>query len=87
MLGKCLAVDPRVLLLNNPTRGVDVGARAEIYRSLREAAASGLGVLLVARICPSSIGMSDRLVVMRSGVIAATIDDLAGPPKTPSSGT
>jgi ABC-type sugar transport system ATPase subunit len=78
VLGKCLAVNPRILLLNNPTRGVDVGARLEIYRSLRESAAKGLAVLLVSEDLNELIGLSDRIVVMRAGVVAAQIDDLSG---------
>jgi ABC-type sugar transport system ATPase subunit len=75
VLGKCLATDPRVLLLNNPTRGVDVGARAEIYRSLREAADGGLAILLVSEDLNELIGLSDRILVMRGGALAAVIDD------------
>jgi ABC-type sugar transport system ATPase subunit len=77
VLGKCLAVSPRILLLNNPTRGVDVGARLEIYRSLRESAAKGLAVLLVSEDLNELIGLSDRIVVMRAGVVAAQIDDVS----------
>jgi ABC-type sugar transport system ATPase subunit len=77
VLGKCLAVDPRVLLLNNPTRGVDVGARAEIYRSLREAADRGLGILLASEDLNELIGLSDRILVMRAGRIVARIEDPA----------
>jgi len=77
VLGKCLAVDPRVLLLNNPTRGVDVGARAEIYRSLREAADRGLGVLIASEDLNELIGLSDRILIMRAGRIVASIDDPA----------
>ena len=74
VLGKCFAVDPRVLLLNNPTRGVDVGARAEIYRALREAADRGVGVLLVSEDLNELIGLSDRILVMRAGRIATIVD-------------
>ena len=77
VLGKCLAVDPRVLLLNNPTRGVDVGARAEIYRSLREAADRGLAILLASEDLNELIGLSDRILIMRAGRIVARIDDPA----------
>lgn len=77
VLGKCLAIGPRVLLLNNPTRGVDVGARAEIYRSLRAAAASGLAILVVSEDLNELIGLSDRIVVMRGGGVSAEIDDPA----------
>lgn len=75
VLGKCLAAKPRVLLLNNPTRGVDVGARLEIYRSLRESAASGLAIMLLSEDLNELIGLSDRILVMRAGVVAAEIDD------------
>ena len=78
LLGKSLAPNPRVLLLNNPTRGVDVGARLEIYRSLRESAAKGLAILLVSEDLNELIGLSDRILVMRAGVVTAEIDDPAG---------
>lgn len=68
VLGKCLAVAPGVLLLNNPTRGVDVGAREEIYRVIRQKAAEGLAILLSSEDMPELIGLSDRLVVLRRGV-------------------
>jgi ABC-type sugar transport system ATPase subunit len=77
VLGKCLAINPRVLLLNNPTRGVDVGARAEIYRSLREAADAGLAILLVSEDLNELIGLSDRILVMRGGRVVAAIEDPA----------
>ena len=78
LLAKCLAADPRILLLNNPTRGVDVGARLEIYRSLRKSAAKGLAILLVSEDLNELMGLSDRILVMRAGVVAAQIDDPAG---------
>jgi ABC-type sugar transport system ATPase subunit len=78
LLGKSLAPDPRILLLNNPTRGVDVGARLEIYRSLRESAAKGLAILLVSEDLNELIGLSDRILVMRAGVVTAEIDDPSG---------
>ena len=75
VLGKCLATKPRLLLLNNPTRGVDVGARMEIYLSLRQAADEGLAILLVSENLNELIGLSHRLLVMRGGRVAAQIDD------------
>ncbi len=78
LLGKCLAAGPRILLLNNPTRGVDVGARLEIYRSLRESAARGLAIVLVSEDLNELIGLSDRILVMRAGVVTARIDDPSG---------
>jgi ABC-type sugar transport system ATPase subunit len=67
VLGKCIAMRPRVLLLNNPTRGVDIGARVEIYRTIRELADAGLAVIIVSDDLPELIGLSERLVVMRGG--------------------
>jgi ribose transport system ATP-binding protein len=70
VLGKCLAPHPRLLLLDNPTRGVDVGARAEIYRIIRALADDGMAVLLLSQDLPELLGLSDRIVVMRRGSIA-----------------
>ena len=76
VLGKCLAVGPELLLLNNPTRGVDVGAREEIYRIMREKASQGLAILLSSEDMPELIGMSDRLVVLRQGVMVREFESL-----------
>ncbi len=76
VLGKCLAVGPGLLLLNNPTRGVDVGAREEIYRIIRQKASDGLAILLSSEDMPELIGMSDRLVVLRRGVSVREFDSL-----------
>ncbi len=76
VLGKCLAVAPGLLLLNNPTRGVDVGAREEIYRLIRRKASEGLAILLSSEDMPELIGMSDRLVVLRQGVAVREFDRL-----------
>ncbi|MDG4881962.1 hypothetical protein [Mesorhizobium sp. WSM4884] len=65
VIGKCLAVQPCLLLLNNPTRGVDIGARAEIYRIIRQKAAQGLAIILSSEDMPELIGMSNRLLVLR----------------------
>ncbi|QYD72244.1 sugar ABC transporter ATP-binding protein [Paraburkholderia edwinii] len=72
VLAKCLHVAPRLLLLNNPTRGVDIGARIEIYRVIRALADEGVAVLLVSDDLPELIGLSDRLAVMRGGRIEHT---------------
>ncbi|MGI3899614.1 MAG: sugar ABC transporter ATP-binding protein [Janthinobacterium lividum] len=75
VLGKCLVVEPRVLLLNNPTRGVDIGARTEIYRTLRAAAAAGLAILIVSEDLNELIGLAHRVLVMRGGISATSIED------------
>ena len=76
VLGKCLSVAPNLLLLNNPTRGVDVGAREEIYRIIRKKASEGLAILLSSEDMPELIGMADRLVVLRRGVVVHEFDSL-----------
>lgn len=74
LLGKCLAVTPTLLLLNNPTRGVDIGARAEIYRIIRSLATKGLAVLMVTEDLPELLGLSDRVIVTRNGRISQAFE-------------
>ena len=64
VLGKWLAMNPRVLILDEPTRGIDVGAKAEIYRHMAALAADGITVLMVSSDMEEILGMSDRVVVM-----------------------
>jgi ABC-type sugar transport system ATPase subunit len=73
VLGKWLAAGPRVLMLDEPTRGVDVGAKAEIYRLLFEAAERGIGILVSSSEIPELLTLCDRVVVMFRGRIAATL--------------
>ncbi len=74
VLGKWLATRPRVLLLDEPTRGVDVGARQEIYRQLHELAARGLGVLFVSSELEEVLALADRVLVMAHGRIRGELD-------------
>ncbi|HEY3496895.1 MAG TPA: sugar ABC transporter ATP-binding protein [Polyangiaceae bacterium] len=64
VLGKWLAMNPRVLILDEPTRGIDVGAKAEIYRHMAALAAEGITILMVSSDMEEILGMSDRVVVM-----------------------
>lgn len=64
----------RVLILDEPTRGVDVGARTEIYRIMRELAARGVAILMISSELPEVVGMSDRVYVMREGLMAGTLE-------------
>jgi ABC-type sugar transport system ATPase subunit len=64
---------PRVLILDEPTRGVDVGARAEIYREINRLTDQGLGILMISSDLPEVLGMSDRVVVMRGGRTAGEL--------------
>jgi ABC-type sugar transport system ATPase subunit len=79
VLGKCLAVRPRLLLLNNPTRGIDVGSRMEIYRLLRQLAEEGSAVLLLSDDLLELIGIADRIVVTRQGRISRTFSRAEAP--------
>ncbi|TWD82331.1 monosaccharide ABC transporter ATP-binding protein (CUT2 family) [Kribbella amoyensis] len=67
VFGRMLLTEPKLLLLDEPTRGVDIGAKAEIYRLLGELAGQGIGVLLASSELPELIGVCDRVVVLRDG--------------------
>ena len=71
LLGKWLIPSPRVLILDEPTRGVDVGAKAEIHRIISHLATQGLAVILISDDAQEVIGMADRIIVFRGGRIAA----------------
>ncbi len=73
VLGKWLATKPRLLILDEPTRGVDVAAKAEIHRRIREIANQGIAVLLISSELPEILQLSDRILVMREGRISAEI--------------
>jgi ribose transport system ATP-binding protein len=77
VFAKAVAGNPRLLLLEEPTRGVDVGAKFDIYSIVRELTAKGAAVILVSSDLPELIGISDRIAVMRQGEIT-TIVDAAG---------
>ncbi len=74
LFAKWVLAGPRVLLLDEPTRGVDVGAKAEIYRIINRLTADGVAVVLVSSDLPELVNMSDRAVVMREGRIVAELD-------------
>ena len=73
VLAKWLAAGPRVLIVDEPTRGVDVGTKAEIYAMMRELAKSGLAILVISSDLPEVLTISDRILVMRSGKLAGEI--------------
>jgi rhamnose transport system ATP-binding protein len=72
-LARWLAANPKVLILDEPTQGVDVGAKAEIHKIIRGLAAQGLAVIMISSELPEILGMSDRIAVMREGTIAAVL--------------
>ena len=73
VLGKWLAREPRVLLLDEPTRGIDIAARSEIHGILRELADRGTAILMASSDMPELLALSDRILVMRSGRITAEL--------------
>ncbi|MGW1682873.1 sugar ABC transporter ATP-binding protein [Saccharopolyspora sp. NPDC002376] len=74
VIGKWLLAEPRVLILDEPTRGIDVGARAEIYELINELARAGTTVLVVSSDLPELLGLSDRVLVMADGRLRGELD-------------
>ncbi len=74
VLARWLATRPTLLILDEPTHGVDVGAKAEIYALVRALARDGMAILLISSELPEVLDLSDRIVVMRGGRVAATLD-------------
>ncbi|MGH3358029.1 MAG: sugar ABC transporter ATP-binding protein [Nocardioidaceae bacterium] len=77
LFGKWMLTGPRVLLLDEPTRGVDVAAKTEIYHIINDLAASGVAIVLVSSDLPELVNMSDRVLVMRGGELVAELQDEA----------
>ncbi len=73
-LARWLATEPKLLILDEPTQGVDVGAKSEIHRIIRNLAEQGLAVLMISSDLPEVLGMSDRICVMRGGRLVATLE-------------
>ncbi len=73
VLGKWLSLEPRVLLLDEPTRGIDVGAKQEIYGLMEQLAKQGVGILFVSSEMEEILGMSDRTLVMHEGRITGEL--------------
>jgi rhamnose transport system ATP-binding protein len=72
-LARWLAIRPRLLILDEPTQGVDVGAKSELHRIIRRLASEGLAVLMISSDLPEILGMSDRIAVMRGGTISTVL--------------
>ena len=95
VIGKALMTQPKVLLMDEPSRGIDIGAKAEIYRTMRDLAAEGIGIIFVTSDLEEVLGLSDRIIVMADGQIkgefpaganAAEVIAAATPDKTRSKG-
>jgi ribose transport system ATP-binding protein len=71
VVAKWLATRPRILILDEPTRGIDVGAKAEVHALMSRLAAAGVSILMISSELPEILGMSDRILVVRQGRISA----------------
>jgi len=74
LLSRWLLNKPRIFIISEPTRGIDVGAKMEIYQIMRNLVNAGNGIIMISSELPEIIGLSDRILVMRSGGIAGEID-------------
>jgi len=71
VLAKWLGTTPRVLILDEPTRGIDVGTKAAVHHLMSSLAAAGMAILMISSELPEVLGMSDRILVMREGRLTA----------------
>jgi rhamnose transport system ATP-binding protein len=72
-LARWLTTEPRIIILDEPTQGIDVGAKAEIHRLMCDLAEQGMAVLMISSELPEVLGMSDRIAVMQAGRIAGVL--------------
>jgi ABC-type sugar transport system ATPase subunit len=71
VLSKWLLTKPKVMILDEPTRGIDIGAKSEVHRLMGELATQGIAILMISSELPEILAMSDRIIVMREGRITA----------------
>jgi ABC-type sugar transport system ATPase subunit len=76
VIAKALLTEPEILILDEPTRGIDVGAKAEIHSLISQLARAGKAILLISSELPELLSLSDRLLVMREGAVTAELDPL-----------
>ena len=74
VLSKWLMTAPKLLILDEPTRGIDVGAKVEIYHIMNQLVAQGVGVIMISSELPEVLGMSDRILVMREGEMVKELE-------------
>jgi rhamnose transport system ATP-binding protein len=82
VIAKWLATNPRLLIIDEPTRGIDVGTKAEVHRLLSELAGQGMAILMISSELPEVLGMADRVLVVREGEITADIDRADATPES-----
>ncbi len=78
MLAKWLGRKPKVLIVDEPTRGIDVGTKAEVHRLLSELAAQGVAVLMISSELPEVLGMADRVLVLHEGRVTRELNARRG---------
>lgn len=74
IVARWLATSPKILILDEPTKGIDIGAKSEFYKLINDFAREGMGVILISSELPEVIGLSDRIIVMKSGKITGEVD-------------
>ncbi len=74
VIGKWLATHPKVIILDEPTKGIDIGSKAAVHEFISELAAEGLSIIMISSELPEIIGMSDRVMVMREGLVEGIFD-------------
>jgi rhamnose transport system ATP-binding protein len=82
VLARALLSAPAILVADEPTQGVDVGAKAEIHRLMSELAGEGLAILMISSELPEVLGMADRILVVREGEITADLDRADATPES-----
>lgn len=74
VIAKCLAAEPRILILDEPTRGIDVAAKVEVHRMFSELADKGVSILLISAELPEILALSDRVMLMHEGRVKAILE-------------
>jgi rhamnose transport system ATP-binding protein len=74
VIGKWLATQPKVIILDEPTKGIDIGSKAAVHAFISELAADGLSIIMVSSELPEILGMSDRVLVMKEGLSAGIFE-------------
>jgi len=74
VFAKWVYTNPRILILDEPTRGVDVGAKKEIYNIINELASKGVAIIMVSSELPEILGMSDRILIIREGTVRGILN-------------
>jgi inositol transport system ATP-binding protein len=74
LIARWLLTEPKILILDEPTRGIDVGAKAEIHRLISQLAGQGVAVIMISSEMPEVLGMSDRIMVLHEGRMTGILD-------------